>query len=663
MIKNITAAELRRMNGSEGLVLQGCGGDAQEWVDGINNMLTEAGILINGAKFTDISVFEHNGLTNILFGMDDMTPEMLDVGKLAMWRLQTHGQFGGTWLSDYRVNQLGVTIDAPEKDSPEEDVERDIYEGDGVDYDSTEEYWGAGFRLAEEREYVPLTVYIENAERSELGGFTMPLPASRETFAPLLEGIEASCVEEVVVRSAESPIAGLSRAISLCAPDGLRLDELNYLAAKIRGLDEEVRDTFGAVIEAKRHCGSVAEIINITENLGSFYLQPAYSAEQYGEFLVNTARDEYAELFHGLEYSSDPLKNAFAAHIDRLEASVNAESYGKYAAAEERGVFTEYGYLTESDGFRKIYRGPENIPAEFRVFAEEPALVKVENADLGALLSAMHAVGGEYTRDAKRNIRVLSDGGTDYFVMMNPHMLTLSRAEDVYHRDTMEHELWMSAHNTPENRAFRLSVTDSGSGRITGSVYELDIDVFQDNVRENGFFFDNFDAEMKDGTNRVIMLAEWDAMDRLERDQLVSWTRHYDPANESQLAEHLSESRRACEADCRSVQASTFLSQINAQYMAQAANPQPDMIRVAQDTAKEMLARGDAKVYRLLPGEPECLSRLAVVHNGLNFSEHREFAVNREDIPALEKWAERAATDILRQTERGERKKSHGEEL
>ena len=29
------------------------------------------------------------------------------MGKLAMWRLQTHGAFGGTWLSDYVPNRLG----------------------------------------------------------------------------------------------------------------------------------------------------------------------------------------------------------------------------------------------------------------------------------------------------------------------------------------------------------------------------------------------------------------------------------------------------------------------------------------------------------------------------------------------------------------------------
>ena len=32
------------------------------------------------------------------------------MGKLAMWRLQTHGNFGGTWLSDYVPNRLGGFI-------------------------------------------------------------------------------------------------------------------------------------------------------------------------------------------------------------------------------------------------------------------------------------------------------------------------------------------------------------------------------------------------------------------------------------------------------------------------------------------------------------------------------------------------------------------------
>ncbi len=105
-VKQINAEDLRHMEGEEGLVLQGCGGDPQEWVDGINNLLTEAGILLDGSTFKTkaVSSFQHDGVTCLLFPFEDVK---LDMGRLAMWRLQTHGQFGGTWLSDYVPNRLG----------------------------------------------------------------------------------------------------------------------------------------------------------------------------------------------------------------------------------------------------------------------------------------------------------------------------------------------------------------------------------------------------------------------------------------------------------------------------------------------------------------------------------------------------------------------------
>jgi hypothetical protein len=103
-IKTVTADDLRQMEDQEGLVLQGCGGDLQEWVDGINDLFTEAGILQSGSRFGRVSVFQQDSLTNLLFPFDGV---QLDVGKLAIWRLQTHAQFGGTWLSDYVPNRLG----------------------------------------------------------------------------------------------------------------------------------------------------------------------------------------------------------------------------------------------------------------------------------------------------------------------------------------------------------------------------------------------------------------------------------------------------------------------------------------------------------------------------------------------------------------------------
>lgn len=103
-INQITLTDLRRMNGKEGLILQGCGGETQEWVDGINDILTENGILLDDTKFDDVSVFQNDGVTCILYPFDNVH---LDVGKLSMWRLQSYTAFAGTWLSDYVDNKLG----------------------------------------------------------------------------------------------------------------------------------------------------------------------------------------------------------------------------------------------------------------------------------------------------------------------------------------------------------------------------------------------------------------------------------------------------------------------------------------------------------------------------------------------------------------------------
>ena len=117
MTKQITTDDLRRMEGQEGLVLQGCGGDPQEWVDGINEMLTEAGILLNGSTFQaeNVSVFQHGELTNMLFPFEGVE---LQVGKLAVWRIQSHAQFGGTWLSDYVPNNLGGFVHEAPRHKP-----------------------------------------------------------------------------------------------------------------------------------------------------------------------------------------------------------------------------------------------------------------------------------------------------------------------------------------------------------------------------------------------------------------------------------------------------------------------------------------------------------------------------------------------------------------
>jgi hypothetical protein len=98
--------------------------------------------------------------------------------------------------------------------------------------------------------------------------------------------------------------------------------------------------------------------------------------------------------------------------------------------------------------------------------------------------------------------------------------------------------------------------------------------------------------------------------------------------------------------------------------MVCADNPQFDMLRVAPEVAKEILAQSAADVFRLMPKKTMKLSPIdAIKIPAYTFC--REFAVRGDDWAGIEKWAQRAAGDILRQNERGEQSKTKnkGEEI
>ena len=121
MNRRIDAEALRQRRGQEGLILMGCGGPLDEWESGINDWLTEEGILLDGTKFSDITPFQYRGLTCLLFAMTNDVK--VDIGRLAIWRLKSHEVFGGTWLSDFLTNQLGMRGDELPDAPAEQNVE------------------------------------------------------------------------------------------------------------------------------------------------------------------------------------------------------------------------------------------------------------------------------------------------------------------------------------------------------------------------------------------------------------------------------------------------------------------------------------------------------------------------------------------------------------
>lgn len=113
-MKKIEIEDLKNIR--EGLVIPGCGGDLNEWIDGIHQMLRQEGILKNDSSFDEVYAFDYNDITHLVFEMKDVE---LDIGKLAIWRLNTHHIFGGTWLSDFKFNRIGWDYETAKPEKPD----------------------------------------------------------------------------------------------------------------------------------------------------------------------------------------------------------------------------------------------------------------------------------------------------------------------------------------------------------------------------------------------------------------------------------------------------------------------------------------------------------------------------------------------------------------
>lgn len=98
-VKEISTNELRTMKDKAGIIFQDCNDEPQVWVKGINDLLTEDNILLEGTRLEEVSSFKHEGSPCLLFEFKD--DDKIDMGKLAIWRIKTHHVFGGTWLDDF----------------------------------------------------------------------------------------------------------------------------------------------------------------------------------------------------------------------------------------------------------------------------------------------------------------------------------------------------------------------------------------------------------------------------------------------------------------------------------------------------------------------------------------------------------------------------------
>ena len=221
----------------------------------------------------------------------------------------------------------------------------------------------------------PITVYIENAHNPGIGGFTIPLPTTAEALAPWFAaiGVDGKDPQDIVIKDVRSPIDELDNALH---ESDISLEELNYFAAKIIALDSYEMEIFLAARDAGRFDGEIEQTINFLDNIHCYELMPIFGNEEYGDFLLETAKDNMAHILDRLIESKDEDERAFSEYVQRLEEHVDARAYGMDAVNEEKGVFTRHGYLVERGESEEIYRGPQDIPKEYRLFPDEESSVR-----------------------------------------------------------------------------------------------------------------------------------------------------------------------------------------------------------------------------------------------------------------------------------------------
>ena len=688
MIHYITTDDLKQMVDIDGLVLLGCGGDPGEWLEGINKTLNEAGILLNNNEFVDISVFERDELTNILFDFNDIEPGNIDISKLAIWRLQSRETFGAMWLSDYLTNELGVDIEAS-KHSEANVTDSEPKAGE-PSTDETEK---------DEAPSRPFSVYLENVHNTNIGGFTIPLPTTIEELQPFLDDTEITGWQDIKIVEVESDIRNLDEIINDTINKTMSadaLDELNYLAARIQGMSESGMDIFCGNIEAKKNCKSVAELINLTfdDNLNCFDVLPAFNAEMYGESLVEyMLMDQHADAFNRLNNSNNQDDRDFAAHITKLEKNVDAAAFGRATAKEENGVFTDYGLLIGGDGLQVIYRDTQDIPVEHRIFTEQGEVInpviKIADVSIAEAIVKLHAVGCRSMEFATHNLKILAsvlepshEGhrpdnylSNNYLLVLNHSDISLTPVMEAYKRgsDATKYILTMAemAARQSDIKIFALCINDVGDDAVRGvrdlkgDLIELNTKALHANIIHNAATPDRVDAIHDDGTKKSYDLFAWSELLQNQRYGSAGlYTFHYPDRSLLDSAGHYSSLMAIHEMSSHVDSFAAHLPQISTVHIADGENSTLDLIRIASDAAKEILARGDADVYKITGNGAVKLSFIEAARP-MRFAEYRDVAIKRSDAAGLDKWAERKVDSIMRQVERDERNKSKhkGEDL
>ena len=307
-----------------------------------------AAIVLNGYLSEDMTLdelttsiryhYEHrmNGITGFLTEYSDrLSPEEIEKGRAA-------ARAAGLPFSE-----------KPFRDG--EDFDPYVYDGSM----SMEDYELMQRMIEKERRSERMDEPILSGYLSNLGAYAGGRPAGEWVTFPTTAGHMKEVFDRIGIdvqnREAwhftefQSPIPHLAEKLG----EHEHPDELNYLGKLLSMQFDDDREKFAAAIALGDHASSVEELINLAQNLDCYWIYPSvHNEEDYGHYLVDEL--EEPEL-------PEEAKKYFMY-----------EEYGRDAAINDGGLFTEQGYIYNNQNtFTRWYDG-RDVPEEYRVTPAPP---------------------------------------------------------------------------------------------------------------------------------------------------------------------------------------------------------------------------------------------------------------------------------------------------
>lgn len=207
-----------------------------------------------------------------------------------------------------------------------------------------------------EREHMSeqFSIMIGNRSRFEAGdpsGYWLDMPATKEQLHEAMRnvGITADNPQDFSIRGySDDPEKHIALPYEMvCAAD---VDELNFLAARLEQLDPAEVGKLNAALQQKNGLANIGQVIDFTYNVDFYvHIPEVHTYRDLGDYYLN--------------------QSGMVQMPEEWKGGIDLTTFGRNAAAQEKGAFTEYGYIVESgDEWERQFEGRE-VPEEYKIMS------------------------------------------------------------------------------------------------------------------------------------------------------------------------------------------------------------------------------------------------------------------------------------------------------